>query len=199
MNQQELRKRITIEPGKRSGQPCIRGMRITVYDILSYLASGMTQEEILEDFPYLEKEDILAALAFAAEMGNQTMVAAWFITIIRLDMDSTPDGFLLDNMIAPRVCEFLLQILPQCSHVSDNGLIDKQDSSIADFALNNNLVIVTKDKDFYWLSVDRPKSPKVIWLQAGNTSTNQIISLLNSHISMLNEFLKANRTFLIIK
>jgi uncharacterized protein (DUF433 family) len=57
---------ITIEPGKRGGKPTIRGMRITVYDILEYLASGMTQDEILRDFPYLTKEDILACLSFAA-------------------------------------------------------------------------------------------------------------------------------------
>ncbi len=57
---------MTIEPGKRSGQPCIRGLRITVYDVLSYLAAGMSYEEILADFPMLEKEDILACLAFAA-------------------------------------------------------------------------------------------------------------------------------------
>ncbi len=58
---------ITIEPGKRGGKPCIRGMRITVYDILEYLASGMSQDEILGDFPYLTKEDILACLGFAAQ------------------------------------------------------------------------------------------------------------------------------------
>ena len=58
---------ITIEPGKRGGKPCIRGLRITVYDILEYLASGMNQQEILDDFPYLTKEDILACLSFAAE------------------------------------------------------------------------------------------------------------------------------------
>lgn len=58
---------ITIEPGKRGGKPCIRGMRMTVYDVLEYLASGMTTEEILEDFPYLTREDILACLAFAAD------------------------------------------------------------------------------------------------------------------------------------
>ena len=57
---------ITIEPGKRGGKPCIRGMRITVYDVLEYLASGMTHQEILNDFPYLTKEDILACLSFAA-------------------------------------------------------------------------------------------------------------------------------------
>ena len=59
--------RITLEPGKRGGKPCIRGLRITVYDILEYLAAGMTEGEILADFPDLERADIRAALAFAAE------------------------------------------------------------------------------------------------------------------------------------
>ena len=58
--------RITIEPGKRSGQPCIRGMRITVQDVLEYLAGGMTPEEVLADFPELTREDIRACLDFAA-------------------------------------------------------------------------------------------------------------------------------------
>ena len=63
----DYKKIITIEPGKRSGQPCIRGMRITVYDVLEYLAGGMSEEEVLDDFPYLTHEDILACYAFAAE------------------------------------------------------------------------------------------------------------------------------------
>ena len=58
---------ITIEPGKRGGKPCIRGMRITVYDIFSYLAAGMTEKQILEDFPYLTADDIHACYAFAAD------------------------------------------------------------------------------------------------------------------------------------
>lgn len=57
---------ITVEPGKRSGQPCIRGMRITVRDVLEYLAGGMSIDEILEDFPELTVEDIRACLAYAA-------------------------------------------------------------------------------------------------------------------------------------
>lgn len=57
---------ITIQPGKRSGRPCIRGMRITVNDILDYLASGMTQNELLDDFPYLTANDIRAALTYAS-------------------------------------------------------------------------------------------------------------------------------------
>ncbi len=64
MNYQDY---ITIEPGKRGGKPCLRGLRITVYDVLEYLASGMTQAEILQDFPDLTAEDIRACLAFAAD------------------------------------------------------------------------------------------------------------------------------------
>lgn len=58
---------IAMQPGKRSGKPCIRGLRITVYDLLGYLAAGMTHEEILRDFPYLREQDIRACLAFAAD------------------------------------------------------------------------------------------------------------------------------------
>ncbi|MBI2918741.1 MAG: DUF433 domain-containing protein [Chloroflexi bacterium] len=66
---------ITIEPGKRSGKPCIRGMRITVYDVLSYLAAGMSQQEILDDFPALTAEDIRACLSYAADRERQAIVA----------------------------------------------------------------------------------------------------------------------------
>jgi len=59
--------RITIEAGKRGGKPCIRGLRITVYEVLEYLASGMSEDEILQDFPDLTREDIRACLAFAAD------------------------------------------------------------------------------------------------------------------------------------
>ena len=65
----DYKKIITIEAGKRSGKPCIRGMRITVYDILEYLAGGMTEAEILEDFSELTSEDIKACLTFAAVTG----------------------------------------------------------------------------------------------------------------------------------
>jgi uncharacterized protein (DUF433 family) len=58
---------ITLEPGKRSGQPCIRGMRITVYDVLGWLAAGATKEEILADYPELRESDIRACLAWAAD------------------------------------------------------------------------------------------------------------------------------------
>jgi uncharacterized protein (DUF433 family) len=63
----DYRQHITIEPGKRGGKPCIRGLRITVYEVLEYLASGMSEDEILRDFPDLTREDIRACLAFAAD------------------------------------------------------------------------------------------------------------------------------------
>jgi uncharacterized protein (DUF433 family) len=66
---------ITIEPGKRSGKPCIRGMRITVYDVLSYLAAGMTMQEIVKDFPELTENDILACLAYAADTEKKLKIA----------------------------------------------------------------------------------------------------------------------------
>lgn len=63
----DWKNRITIDPEKRGGKPCIRGLRMTVYDVLEYLASGMSEEDILKDFPDLTLEDIRACLAFAAD------------------------------------------------------------------------------------------------------------------------------------
>jgi uncharacterized protein (DUF433 family) len=64
---------ITIEPGKRSGKPCIRGLRITVYDVLSWLAEGMSRDEIIDDFPELSNDDITACLLFAADRERRSM------------------------------------------------------------------------------------------------------------------------------
>lgn len=66
---------ITIEPGKRGGKPCIRGLRITVYDVLEYLASGMSHADVLKEFPYLTEEDILACLAYAADRERKLEIS----------------------------------------------------------------------------------------------------------------------------
>ena len=66
-----MNSRIVIEPGKRSGQPCVRVLRITVWDVLSWLAGGMTQQEILDDYPELEPEDFPAVYEFAARIGRR--------------------------------------------------------------------------------------------------------------------------------
>jgi len=65
--------RITLEPGKRGGRPCVRGLRITVYDVLSMLSGGMSQQEIQDDFPELTPEDIQAVLAYAADREHQVV------------------------------------------------------------------------------------------------------------------------------
>lgn len=72
----EYLSRITVDPDKRGGKPCIRGLRITVYDVLDYLASGMTTEEIVADFPDLTALDVRACLAFAADRERRLMSAA---------------------------------------------------------------------------------------------------------------------------
>lgn len=71
----DYRRFITLEPGKRSGKPCIRGLRITVYDVLSYLASGMSEDDLLRDFPYLTRDDIRATLAYAADREQAKLAA----------------------------------------------------------------------------------------------------------------------------
>ena len=73
MNYQD---RITIEPGKRGGRPCIRGMRIAVADVLAWLAAGMSHEDIIADYPELTEEDIRAALAFAADRERRVVTSA---------------------------------------------------------------------------------------------------------------------------
>ncbi len=70
----DYKKLITLEAGKRSGKPCIRGLRITVYDVLNMLANGMNSEEIIDDFPELTKGDIQACLAYAADREHNELV-----------------------------------------------------------------------------------------------------------------------------
>ncbi|MDD2739760.1 MAG: DUF433 domain-containing protein [Methylomonas lenta] len=70
----DYRNIITLEPGKRGGKPCVRSLRITVYDVLAWLADGMTEAEILEDYPELEEMDIRACLAFAANREHSLPV-----------------------------------------------------------------------------------------------------------------------------
>jgi uncharacterized protein (DUF433 family) len=65
--------KITVIPGQRSGQPCIRGLRVIVWDVLDMLASGMTEDEILSDYPYLEKADFPAVYAYASQAGRERL------------------------------------------------------------------------------------------------------------------------------
>lgn len=109
---------ITIEPEKRSGKPCIRGMRITVYDILEYLDGGMTEAEILEDFSELTSEDIKARLAFAADREKKL-----FEEVIC----GIPVKLLLDENLSDRIISRIVDLYPDSVHVKTLGLINTDD------------------------------------------------------------------------
>lgn len=110
----DYRERITINPDMRGGKPCIRGTRITVYDVLCYLASGMSHEEVLADFPYLEQEDIFASLAFAANIERRFIADTREINI-RVDTeaakaytaDSVEERKKLDLLMSLRLSRFV--------------------------------------------------------------------------------------------
>jgi uncharacterized protein (DUF433 family) len=89
-----LNPRITVEPGKMGGKPCIRGLRFTVYDLASYLASGMTEDEILKDFPYLEKEDFQAVYEFFASIPEAGVVLKPPVSAegLKTDTEHDPKG-----------------------------------------------------------------------------------------------------------
>lgn len=94
---EDLLSRITIEPGKCGGRPCIRGIRMRVVDILQMLAGGASETEILEDFPFLELEDIKAALAFAAATVDHPAVVAGLPPIDDTESYDETDAFIVRN------------------------------------------------------------------------------------------------------
>src|SRR5260370_39967185 len=83
--------RIQVEPGKRSGQPCVRGLRITVWDVLSWLAAGVTEQEILDDYPELEPDDFPAVCDSAAHMGRRVALCSCFST--RMGLANLSHGY----------------------------------------------------------------------------------------------------------
>ena len=160
---------ITVEPGKRGGKPCIRGLRITVYDVLEYLASGMTEPEILADFPDLTREDIRACLAFAAERERRLVSIP-----VRMRL-------LFDQNLSWRLREALQDLYPQSLHVRDVGLASATDATVWAYAKEHALVIVSKDADFRHLGFTYGQPPKIIWIRRGNCSTREIEVLLRKH------------------
>ena len=110
--------RITIDPEIRFGKPCVRGTRITVGDVLSYLASGMREDEILSDFPHLTREDIRACLAFAAERERR---------VVSIPLPKQAARLLFDENLAARLVGALADLYPGSVHVSDVGLAPAAD------------------------------------------------------------------------
>ena len=166
---------ITIEPGKRSGKPCIRGMRITVYDILEYLAGGMTEAEVLEDFSELTSQDIKACLAFAADREKKLFVASW----VRL---------LLDENLSDGIVRRIIDLYPDSAHVKILTLTNTDDSIIWEYAHANNFVIVSKDSDFHQRSLLYGHPPKFIYLRIGNSPTSKIVQILRDNFDIIIQF-----------
>lgn len=175
----DYRERITIEPGKRSGKPCIRGLRITVHDILDCLAGGMNEDEILADFPDLEREDIRAALAFATDRERRLVgPSAW-----RLSGWGSPLKLLFDQNLSPRLAPRLSDLYPDSAHVRDAGLASGDDEPVWRHAADEGFVIVTKDDDFRQRSFLRGAPPKVLWVRLGNCRTAERETVLRARIA----------------
>ncbi len=106
-----------IEPGKRSGQPCIRGLRITAWDVLNWLAAGMTEQQIIDDYPELELEDFRAVYEFAARMGRR-------IRSVKL---------LFDENLSRKLVQRLADLYPGSAHVVGLDLMTSPDREIWKF------------------------------------------------------------------
>lgn len=120
----DYRDRITIEPGKRSGKPCIRGLRITVYDILDYLAGGMSEDEILVDFPSLEREDIRGPSPSPRTVNagsSRTRPARRPRSRLKL---------LFDQNLAPALARRLSDVYAGSVHVQELGLAAADDQAV---------------------------------------------------------------------
>ena len=179
MSDLDYRKIITIEPGKRFGKPCIRGLRITVYDVLEYLASGMSVDEILDDFPKLTKQDIQACFAYLADREIRTLVI-W----LRLFFDTN-----LSNKLVKK----LNLLYPNSTHAEFENLDEAMDLVIWDFCKKNNFIIITKDKDYFDLSSMYKSPPKVILIKSGNCPTSRIIYLLENFYNEIQTFFESDK------
>ncbi len=157
--------RITFNPRQCGGRPCIRGMRIRVKDVLDLLAAGVSEKEVLEDFPYLEAEDIRACLEYAAqELDHPVLVAersGWM-------------QFLVDAQLPPALARWLTEAGHPAKHVEDAGLREAEDAPIWDYALQQRVVLLTKDEDFTARVKQSGQAPMMVWLRIGNCSNRAL-------------------------
>jgi len=156
--------RITVNPAVRGGKPCIKGTRITVYDVLEYLAGGMTEDQILTDFPDLTRDDIRAALALPLPVS-----AVW----------RTPwREAALRRQSQPRTGRSPADRVPGQRPRRNVGLRSSPDAEIWEYAKAQGYAIVSKDTDFRERSFLEGVPPKVVWLDVGNAATAEISELL---------------------
>jgi predicted nuclease of predicted toxin-antitoxin system len=148
---------------------------MTVQDVLEYLAGGMTEDEILTDFPDLTHEDIRACLAFAADRERrlavlpQYEIAVWSESVVATT-----------NQLA--------DLYPGSLHIREAGLKEATDAAIWDYAGSNRFIIVTKDIDFQQRSLLYGHPPKVVRLRVGNCTVGLIQELLSTHSPLIHSF-----------
>jgi Uma2 family endonuclease len=142
---------ITIEPGKRSGKPCIRGMRITVDDILSSLAAGMSEQQILDDFPYLTAEDIHACLAYAGKDDQTFLRLCEDYPEMHLERDAAGEIVMMAPAGAGSSGRNAKLVYQLENWVQSSGL-GKSFESSAGFVLPNG---ARRSPDASWISTDR--------------------------------------------
>jgi uncharacterized protein (DUF433 family)/predicted nuclease of predicted toxin-antitoxin system len=168
------RSHITIEPGKRGGRPCIRGMRITVYDVLSYLAAGMSVAEVLDDFPYLTRKTFRHA------------------SHLRRSVNAACSWRLHEAVVRPKSLTQVGQspgrLVSRLEPCSVGRLGPRERRPIWEHARLNGFAIVTKDVDYNNLSVLRGTPPKVLWLQLGNCTTSQVEAVFRARFDEVTAF-----------
>ena len=165
--------RITIEPGKRSGQPCIRGLRITVWDVLGWLAAGVDEETILADYPELEAADFPRHV----RVRRARRAARCAVKL------------LLDENLSRRLVRRIEDLFSGSAHVGSEGLLQTPDSAVWEYAKNNGFSIVTADADFYELATAFGPPPKVIWLRGCDYPTAVAEELIRGQAIRIAEFL----------
>ena len=166
------RRIITIDPQRRFGKPCIRRTRITVGDVLEYMASGMMQKEILSDFPELTNDDLLACFAFATAQERRNALtspgnARGYSSTTTSPTDSSP------GLIAE-----LTDIYLDSLHVRNIGPEDAAGTDIWDYARDHRLDIVTKDSDYREMTLVGGHGPKVVLITLRNCPTTRVPALL---------------------
>jgi predicted nuclease of predicted toxin-antitoxin system/uncharacterized protein (DUF433 family) len=176
---------ITIDPTRRSGKPCIRDTRIPVYDVLEYLASGMSESEIIADFPELTAADIRNCLVFAADRERRLVGAAW----VKL---------LFDQNLPARIVNSLSDIFPDSLHVKSLGMSATDDRAIWNYARENGCSIISKDSDFHQMSFLFGAPPKTIWLRCGNCSTTMLESIIRRNSRKIAKFLEDDESALLV-
>lgn len=172
-NVDDSAQRIAVRPGVRSGQPIIRNTRITVWDVLGWLAAGATEQQILEDYPELRREDIRAVHQFAYSPAREDRSLK----------------LLFDANLSRRLVPTIADLFPESTHVTLQGFAgETTDRVIWSYARDRGYSIVTADHDFETLAAELGTPPKVILLAVMNYGTHEAANLIRRNVLRITDF-----------